>query len=511
MDAFGYVDLKRKAGPSLKSFEVEKDSTSEYIESAAAGGIISYSIDPSIKTQDEQHLIKTYRELSNAAEIDQALQEIVNETLIFDVANKKAVEIGFANESSEKLSESIKKKIISEFDNVYELFDFKNKGADIFRKWYIDGKIYFLKVVPEGSKDGVERIVRIDPMKMKKVTELPKKDADGIIDLSKIQTWFVFSDSFQTNTYHIQKGMKVKPDSVIFVDSGLKNEETDQTIGYLYKSIVPYNNLKLMEDSLLIYRVSRSPERRAFYIDVGQLPKQKAEEYLKSLMNRFKTKLVYDSKTGTILDKKNVLSMVEDFWLPRRDGKGTEIQTLPGAENLGVIQDVTYFKRKLYQSLNVPMSRFDEEKESSFTFGHATEINRDEYRFKKFIDKLRNKFILLFEDLLKTQLVLKKIIVEEDWAEIHGSIEWIYTEDNYFVEFKEQELLNSRLAILQQIDPFLDKYFTREWVFENVLKYSEKEITQLLKELPPLPPPENEIPNTPPAPPTVLPQGLGND
>jgi hypothetical protein len=303
--------------------------------------------------------------------------------------------------------------------------------------------------------------------------------------------------------------MKVKPDSIIFVESGLKNEETDQSIGYLYKAIVPYNNLKLMEDSLLIYRVSRSPERRAFYIDVGQLPKQKAEEYLKSLMNRFKTKLVYDSKTGTILDKKNVLSMVEDFWLPRRDGRGTEIQTLPGAENLGVIQDVTYFKRKLYQSLNVPISRFDEEKDSTFAFGRQTEINRDEFRFKKFIDKLRNKFVTLFEDLLKTQLILKKIIVEEDWKKIHNSIEWIFTEDNYFVEYKEQELINSRLAILQQIDPFLDKYFTKEWVLKNVLKYSEKEVTQLQKELPAVAPQDIENGNAPsPQPP---PQGLGND
>lgn len=509
MNAFGYVDLKRKEGPALKSFEIDKDSASEYVEAAGAGGIISYSIDPTIKTQDEQHLIKSYRELSNSAEIDQAIQEIVNEIFVFDVANKKAVEIAFSeNESkSDEISASIKKKIIAEFDNVYELLDFKNKGSDIFRKWYIDGKLYYLKIVPEGGKNGVERVVRIDPMKMKKVVELPKKDADGIIDLSKIKTWYVFSENFQTNTYHIQKGMKVKPDSIIFVDSGLKNEETDQSIGYLYKAIVPFNNLKLMEDSLLIYRVSRSPERRAFYIDVGQLPKQKAEEYLKSLMNRFKTKLVYDSKTGTILDKKNVLSMVEDFWLPRRDGRGTEIQTLPGAENLGVIQDVTYFKRKLYQSLNVPISRFDEEKDSTFTFGRQTEINRDEFRFKKFIDRLRNKFVTLFEDLLKTQLILKKIIVEEDWAQIHNSIEWIFTEDNYFVEFKEQELINSRLAILGQIDQFLDKYFTKEWILKNVLKYSEKEVNQLKKELPKVDSQDTENSNAP----SQLPQGLGND
>lgn len=481
METFGYTSLiKETKKIPIKSPEIEKIPGEESVNVNEAG-ILSFSIDNKVKT-DESSLISNYREIAKSPEIDLALQEILNEVLIFDVDNKKAFEIFFDDQVEQPISENIKKKILNEFNNVYKLLEFEKNGYEIFRKWYVDSKLFVLKLVAEKDqrKNGISKILFIDPLKIKKVSVIPKADEqNGLIDLSKIEKYYIFTDKSESNSLLFQKGYRIDEEWVSYIDSGWYEEESNQVLGFLYKAIVPFNNLRLMEDSLLIYRVARAPERRAFYIDVGNLPKNKAEEYIKALMNKFKTKLVYDSKTGTILDKKNVLSMVEDLWLPRREGRGTEIETLPGGENLGVTEDIKYFKKKLYQSLNVPLSRFDDDQNSVFQFGKTNEINRDEYRFKKFIDKLRNRFVFLIEDILKTQLFIKNIISPDDWDNLKESIKWKFTDDNYFVEFKEQELLDSKLSLLERINNFVGEYYTKEWVMQNILKHSEEDINNL--------------------------------
>jgi len=495
MENFGYTSLVKDdvKTPVIKSPEVERIPGEENINVSEAG-VISFSVDNNVK-MDEQGLIKTYREIARSPDIDLALQEILNEVLVFDVPEKKAFEIQFDDTSETPVSDNIKKKIMLEFDNVYRVMEFEKNGTDIFRKWYVDGKLFALKLIPEKEpkKQGIAKVLFIDPLKIKKVAEIPKPEAStGLTDLSKIKKYYVFTDKSENDTHFFAKGFKIDEQSISYVDSGIYDEQTNQVLGFLYKAIVPYNNLRLMEDSLLIYRVSRAPERRAFYIDVGQMPKNKAEEYIRALMNKFKTKLIYDNKTGSILDKKNVLSMVEDFWLPRRDGRGTEIETLPGGENLGVTEDIKYFKKKLYQALNVPLSRFDDDQQNAvFQFGKTNEINRDEYRFRKFIDKIRNRFVFLIEDILKTQLIAKNVISVDDWSSIREAIKWRFTDDNYFVEYKEQELLNSKLNILETINNFVGVYYTKEWVMKNVLKLNEDEIKKLTKDL------ETEPPVTP--------------
>jgi hypothetical protein len=317
---------------------------------------------------------------------------------------------------------------------------------------------------------------------------VPVPDTNGIYNAADVVEYYIYVDTpdgiGKASIAEINRGLKIHPDAISYSDSGIYDKNSNTVLGHLYKAIVPFNNLRLMEDSLIVYRVSRAPERRVIYVDVGNLPKNKAEQYMRDLMNRFKNKLVYDSRTGSVVDRKNILSMIEDYWVPRRDGgRGTEISTLPGGENLGIVEDVTYFKNKLYQSLNVPISRFQDEP-PTFVFGKGTEINRDEYRFKKFIDRLRQRFMSLFEDLLRTQLLLKNVITDQDWEIIRRSLQWEFAEDNNFVEYKESEILNNRINTLTQIDPFVGKYFTKDWVLRNVLKFSDEEAKMISKELP---------------------------
>jgi hypothetical protein len=480
---FGFTLKTDKPKSNLEALDINHEDGSTEIVSPY-GGIMSLTTDTYQLPVSEVELIKTYRTLALTSDVDRVLNEIRNEIFIFDVPDKKAIDISFnTNNDQKSLSKSTIQKIKAEYDTIYEILDFQRKGLELFDRWYIDGRLFLHKIVNKDKlKEGIQKVIRIDPLKIRRIVEYPQPNTEGVYDLSQIKTYYVFSDIgdvFSENrTYRY---MIISKDAMAYCDSGIYDYATGAALSNLWKMVVPYNNMKMMEEALLIYRVVRSPERRAFYISTGNLSKTKAEQYIKELMNRFKNKLVYDSRTGTVVDRKNVMSMVEDYWLPRReDGKGTEIQPLPGATNLGTIDDVELFKKKFLDASNIPASRFKDEV-ASFTFGRTAEISRDEYRFKKFLDRLRNRFVMLFEDLLKTQLLLKNIITETDWDAIKKSIVWVYAEDNNFVQWKEAEVLNSKIETMVSIDPLVGKYFDRTWVLRNVMKMTDdKEIEDLL-------------------------------
>lgn len=435
---------------------------------------------------DEVDLIRQYRDIAVTSEVDEALQEIRNEVFIFDVPGKRAFDIDFIDEEG-KPSDAIQKKIAAEVAALYNIVDFQRNGIRIFDSWYINSKLYMQKVVDKKNpKLGILKVQALDPLNIRRIKFVKKKPDEVGVDLNQIEDWYVYSrkfdDKLQYGVVNLVEygqtvmGLRINPDSIAYADSGLRDFGSGKTIGYLYKALTPYNNLKLMEDAMVIFRVVRAPQRRAIYVDVGQLQKNKADSYMKEIMGRFKNKMTYDSKTGQLADKRNILSMMEDYWLPRREGsKGTEIQTLEGQDVSGVIDEVEYYRDKLWRALGVPRSRFGDQAQS-FVFGKGIEIQRDEYRFKKFIDTLRRNFMEFFEDLLKTQLILKNIIKEEDWEAIRRSIFWTYAEDNAFVEYKESEIINNRINLLDACDKYVGKYFTVDWVRKNVLRQTDIEI-----------------------------------
>jgi len=486
MELFGWVFNKKDTKKEiLKTFQLENDPSTEMV-GAAGNGIVAQDYNLVTIPESEVELINTYRNMARMADVDLALTEIRNEVFIFDVVGKRAFDIMFLPDCD--ISTTIQDKIKTEFVNLYNIIDFHNTGINLFMDWYIDGRLFIYKILDQDNpKSGIRKIIPIDPLKIKKIREVPQPDANGTVDINKIIEYFVYVERYDDiNTLskvQLGSGLKISADSMSYCDSGLYNKKTRDVIGYLYKAIGPYNNLKLMEDSLVIYRVARAPERRIIYVDVGNLPKNKAEQYVHDMMNRFKTKLVYDSKTGNIVDRKNILSMVEDFWLPRRDGKGTEIETLPGGENLGVTEDVEYFKDKFFKSLSVPFNRFSRDGAIPFMFGRSVEIDRDEYRFKKSIDRLRQRFVNgIIGDLLKSQLLLKNIITENDWNTMKNQIQWIYAEDNNFVEYKEAEILANRVGLIDSMDPYVGKYFDYKWILQTVLKYTDKQIEDMTKQ-----------------------------
>lgn len=480
---FGFTLKTEKPDGQLLSIDVDhEDGSTEIV--VTPGGVLSFASNLFQLPTNEIELIKTYRQLSLTSDVERILNEVRNEIFIFDAPGKKAIEIGFDDEqNSEKISKSLLEKIRNEYDTIYNLLDFQRKGIELFDRWYIDGRLFLHKIVDSSKlKEGIQKIIRIDPLKIRRIVEYPQPNADGVYDLNQIKVYYVFSDISNVFNPNVTRFMIINKDSMAYVDSGLYDQETGIALSFLWKSIVPYNNMKMMEEALMVYRIVRSPERRVFYINVGNLSKPKAEQYIKELMAKFKNRLVYDSKTGSIVDKKNIMSMVEDYWLPRRDdGKGTEIQTLPGATNLGSIDDVELFKKKFLDSMSVPASRFRDDA-APFVFGRSTETSRDEYRFKKYIDRLRNRFVTIFEDLLRTQLILKKVIVDSDWDSIKKIIVWEYAEDNNFVQWKEAEVLNSQIETVVAVDPFVGKYFTRHWVLKNVMKLSDDVIEKMLEE-----------------------------
>lgn len=485
MDIFGY-EIKRKAPVQTeKSFVPPSDDGA--LDTIRAGGYYGTYLDLDGAAKNESELIKRYRDVSLMADVDAAIDDIVNESMA-NIDDEKPVEIDLSNV---KVPTSIKKTIEQEFENVLGILKFNSRAQDFFRRWYIDGRIYFHKVIDTAKpKQGLTDVRYIDPRKISKVRNIEKtKDpATGVEYVKSVDEFFIYNDKGIYSTPNMasnvrtSQGLKITKDAICYVPSGIIDIDNNMVLSYLHKAIKPANQLRMMENALVIYRLARAPERRIFYIDVGNLPKLKAEQYLKDIMNRYRNKLVYDANTGEIRDDKKAMSLLEDFWLPRREGgKGTQIDTLPGGQNLGEIADIEYFQRKLYESLYVPVSRLQQQ--SGLNFGRAAEINRDELKFTKFINKLRRQFSMLFDDLLKTQLVLKGIITEEDWKELQQQIEYVFASDAYYAESKEQEILRSRMELVAQADSFVGKYVTKKYVQKHILRFSDEEIEDMESEM----------------------------
>jgi len=478
---FGYsLDRKKgsvkKTGPSF----VRKESD-DAASPIAAGGYFGQYVDLEGVTKDEPSMIMRYRDMSMHPECDAAVSDIVNEAIAGEL-DDTPVTIELSNL---KGSDTLKRVIREEFNNILSLLDFDRKAYDIFRRWYIDGRLFYHKMInPENPKEGITELRYIDPRKIKKVIEYDKpKDRFAGDDPTQLTTtvpksveYFLYAQK-GLKGYESQ-GIRIAPDAICYVHSGIQDMNKNTVLSHLHKAIKAVNQLRMIEDALVIYRLSRAPERRIFYIDVGNLPKQKAEQYLREVMSRYRNKLVYNADTGEIRDDKKFMSMLEDFWLPRREGgRGTEISTLPGGQNLGELEDVKYFQKKLYRALNVPESRL--ESDSSFNVGRSAEITRDEVKFQKFITRLRKKFSDLFSDLLKTQLVLKGVITLEEWDEIKEHIQYDYVADNYFSELKEKEIMNERMNLVGVMDPFVGKYFSVEYIRRQILRQTDSEMKEI--------------------------------
>jgi hypothetical protein len=473
----------------------------------SAGGIYGTYVDLEGQIRSDSELINKYREMAMQPECDLAIDDIVNEAIVYE-EHKYPVEIVL---DELKQPESIKKKIRDEYTHIMKLLDFNNMGYDIFRRWYIDGRLYYHMIIDEKSpRSGLREIRYIDPRKIRKVREsVKKKDTTGIAQIyTKPNEYYIFSDKGFAKDG--AQGLKIAADSICYVHCGQFDKDGKVVISHLHKAIKPLNQLRMLEDATVIYRISRAPERRIFYIDVGNLPKIKAEQYLREIMQKYKNKLVYDAQTGEIRDDRRFQTMLEDFWLPRREGgKGTEITTLPAGQNLGEIEDVLYFQKKLYKSLNVPISRL--ESDQGFSLGRASEISRDEIKFSKFVSRLRLRFTHLFDKLLETQLLLKGICTRAEWLQLKEEINYDFISDSYFVELKQSEIMKDRLGLLGEIDPYVGKYFSVAYIRKNILRQSEDEIKDMDKEMeedkanmedepmepvqppPPSPPPPQEV------------------
>ena len=444
-----------------------------------AGGYYGAYLDMDASSvKNEKDLIMKYRDASYQPECDAAIEDIVNEAIVSD-GNSAPVQLVMDDLQQ---SAKIKNMLNAEFENIVKLLNFNWTGHEIFRKWYVDSRLYYHKIIDEADpKKGLIEVRAIDPTKIRKVKEVKKdKDPKTGVDLIKsTEEYYIFQNDALNKS---QQGLKISKDSITYIPSGLVDPTRKKTLGYLHKALKPVNQLRMMEDSLVIYRLSRAPERRIFYIDVGNLPKGKAEEYLRNIMSKYRNKMVYDASTGELKDDRKHMSMLEDFWLPRREGgRGTEITTLPGGENLGQIEDILYFQKKLYRALNVPSDRL--EQESQFALGRATEITRDELKFQKFIDRLRKRFSHLFMDLLKTQVVLKGIMTEQEWNIASQDIAVDFMRDTHFTELKESELLRERMATLRELDEYVGKYYSIEWVRRNILRQTEQEMSEIDKQI----------------------------
>jgi len=425
--------------------------------------------------KDNYNLIMKYRGVAMHPEVDAAIEDIVNES----ITNSEQTQSIDINMDKLEVSDKIKKTIKEEFDNIYGMLNFHELGHDIFRRWYIDGRIYHHLVVDETNlKAGIQEIRPIDAAKMRKVKQVKKrKDPEtGVQLIEKVDEYYIYNE--KPGSSHQYSGVKLSLDSVSYCTSGLLDENRKKIVSWLHKALKPINQLRMMEDALVIYRLARAPERRMFYIDVGNLPRGKAEQYMKDIMARYRNKLVYDAKTGEIRDDRKHQSMIEDFWLPRREGgRGTEITTLPGGQNLGEIEDIVYFQKRMYRSLNVPINRL--EQEAQFSLGRSSEINRDELKFQKFIDRLRMKFATIFYDILEKQLVLKGIITDQDWSMMKNDIQFDFVRDNHFAELRDAEILREKLQTLEQVNQFVGDYFSKEWIQKNVLYFNDEDIEKI--------------------------------
>ena len=485
MELFGFEitrkkdELRVKETQSAKSFvpPVDDDGTPVIQQQAGyiSGGAYGAYVDMEGGIKNESELIRRYRETSLVPECDSAIEDIVNECITSDITDR----IVALDLRDVKLSDSIKNKMQDEFAHILSLMKFNQNSHEIFRKWYVDGRIYFHKVVDsKRPKLGIVALRNIDPLKIKKVRNIEKgKDPKTKIErVEKIEEFYMFNDKgFDKSSATDGNVVKIAPEAICFTTSGLLDYSRNVVIGYLHKALKTANQLAMMEDALVIYRISRAPERRIFYIDVGNLPKAKAEQYLADVMHKYRNKLVYNAETGEIKDDRKHMSMLEDFWLPRREGgRGTEITTLPGGQNLADIDDIEYFKKKLYQSLNVPATRL--EADNGFNMGRASEISRDELKFNKFTNRLQKKFARVFTDILKTHLVLKEIVTGEEFDKFKDFIQYEFATDNHFTELKEAEILRERLDTLGGIADYIGKYYSNEYVRKYVLRQTEEDI-----------------------------------
>jgi len=434
--------------------------------------------------KNDVELISRYREMAMQPEIESAIDDIVGEAICQD-DDGKIIKLVL---DDLKQPERIKKAIMDEFETVSRLLNYKNMAQDIFRRYYVDGRLYYHIIIDrDNPTQGIKELRYIDPRKLRKVREVKKQkdERTGVEIMNVINEYYIFND--KVNTGSSQNfgpiGIRITTDSIISVVSGLMDSRRAVVLSYLHKAIKPLNQLRMIEDATVIYRISRAPERRIFYIDVGNLPKLKAEQYLRDIMVKYKNKLVYDANTGEVRDDRKHLSMLEDFWLPRREGgKGTEITTLPGGQNLGELEDVKYFEKKLYKALNVPISRLNPET-SGFSLGRTGEITRDELKFAKFVDRLRNKFCDLFDQAMRAQCVLKGICTDAEWKEFKEYIHYDFIKDNNFAELKEAELMTNRLQLLGSVDPYTGRYFSQKWIQQNVLRLTDDEIAEMDKEI----------------------------
>ena len=445
----------------------------------AGGGFFGQILDTDGREKTELDLIRRYRDIAQQPECDSAIEDIINEAITSDQVSQSVT----LRTDRLPYSEKIKREMRKEFNKILSLLEFEHKGHDILRRWYVDGRIFYHKVIDsKNPRKGIVDLRYIDCTKIKKARQI-KKDKDaktGVDMITKIDEYYIYNEKglFSAGYGGANQGLKIAADAIAYCPSGVIDQNGGKVLSYLHKAIKPVNQLRMIEDALVIYRISRAPERRIFYIDVGNLPKVKAEQYLKDVMNRYRNKLVYDASTGEIRDDRNHMSMLEDFWLPRREGgRGTEITTLAGGSNLGEIDDIEYFRQKLYRSLNVPISRL--EAENSFSLGRANEITRDELKFTKFIQKIRKKFTPLFTDLLKTQLLLKGIISLEDWDTMKEHIQYDFLKDGHFAELKEAELLNDRIQTLDSIQSYIGTFFSKEYVLKNVLRMNDTEVDEM--------------------------------
>ena len=465
----------KKDGASKQAFTIP--TPDDGTTTISAGGYFGQYLDMEVNAKNDSDLIRRYREVAQNPECDMAIEDIVNEVIVSDERDSPVTL------SLDKLdiSENIKQKIRDEFNEVLSLLAFEEKGHDIFKRWYTDGRIYFHKVIdPQSPRKGITELRYIDPRKIKKVREIKKhrdSKSKGIEVVEKTAEWFVYNEK-GIQTGNTNAGVKISTDSIVYVTSGVIDQNKNMVLSHLHKAIKPVNQLRMIEDAVVIYRIVRAPERRIFYVDVGNLPKVKAEQYLRDVMARYRNKLVYDASTGEIRDDRKHMSMLEDFWLPRREGaKGTEVSTLAGGQNLGEISDVQYFQKKLYKALNVPISRM--ESEAGFNIGKSAEITRDELKFTKFVARLRKRFTQVFSDILKTQLVLKGVMTIEDWVKIKEHIQYNYLKDGYFAELKNAEIMRERLSLANEVTPYVGKYYSVEYIRKNVLRQTDEDIMDI--------------------------------
>jgi hypothetical protein len=477
---FGFEIVKQDKGntvPTPVTPQIEDGAIN--IQTGAHYGIY-VDLDGSYRT--EVDLITKYRTMSMQPEIESAIEDIVNEAIVHD---ERAETVKIVTDQLDQ-PEKIKKMIREEFSEISRLLDFSNFGSDIFRRWYIDGRLYYNLVIdPANPRAGIQQLINIDPRRIRKIRNISKKKEGGIEVIDKIDTFYLYNEKVVNNNVQAPQilgnysgGTKLSEDSVVYLTSGLFDPAKSTVLSYVHKAIRPMNQLRYVEDATVIYRVSRAPERRVFYVDVGNMPRMKAEQYLKDIMTKFRNKLVYDSGTGEIRDDRKHMSMLEDFWMPRRgEGKSTEITTLPAGQNLGQMDDVNYFEKKLYKSLSVPVGRL--ESQSGFSLGRTNEITREELKFDKFIDKLRSRFSILFDELMARQLALKGICTLEEWGQFKQYVHYDFIKDNNFTELKDAELLQNRIQTLQAVQPYIGMFYSKRWVQENILNMHADDIERM--------------------------------